>query len=77
MAETNGRNGWIMYLVGVLVTLVLIVGIPMIVSAIAENDKSSRERDITLERTLSFKLDTLIKENNAAHGEILKILYNK
>ena len=77
MGETNGRNAWIMYLVGVIVTLVLLVGIPMIVNAIAENDRSSRERDITLERTLSYKLDTLIKENNASHGEILKILYNK
>ena len=39
MAEINGKNKWIMYLVGVLVSLVFFVAIPTIAKCMIENDR--------------------------------------
>ena len=44
MAETNGRNGWIKWLVGVLWGLVVLILLTTVTNVIA-NDKASRERD--------------------------------
>ena len=44
----NGRNGWIRYLVCVIVCLVLFVALPTIASNMITNDKESRQRDLTL-----------------------------
>ena len=47
----NGRNGngrVIMWLAGILVTLVLFIGFPTLVKAVVKNDENSRARDLTL-----------------------------
>lgn len=39
------NNAWTKYLVGVLVTLILIITIPTLTKAVIDNDKASRARD--------------------------------
>lgn len=38
MAKENGRNGWIMWLAGVLVSLVVMIALPTMAKGIIDND---------------------------------------
>jgi len=39
MPNTNGRNKWVLWLAGVIVTLVLFISLPTMAQAIWENDR--------------------------------------
>ena len=45
---TNGRNKWIVYLVGVLITLIVMICLPTMAKAIWENDirNTAEHKDI-------------------------------
>lgn len=58
----NGRNTWIKYLVGTLVTLILFITLPTMAGYIINNDKDSRKRDTSLEEK-SRNRDDKIKED--------------
>ena len=58
MTEKNGKTFTIlMYILGILVTLVLVIGAPMLVSAVVSNDEKSRQRDTDIELRVCQKLD--------------------
>ena len=48
----NGSGKLVMYLVGVLVTLVLFIGFPTLVRYVIANDQASRQRDVDLTEAL-------------------------
>ncbi len=57
---TNGNGktfAILMYVIGILVTIVLLVGAPMLVSAVVTNDEKSRQRDTEVELRVCQKLD--------------------
>ena len=51
MPNSNGRNKWILWLVGVLVTLVLFITLPTMAGAIITNDRRNtiEHKDIRAE----------------------------
>ena len=55
----NSGNGWIKYLVGVIVTLVLFVAIPTMASHMITNDKESRARDAKIDEKYDKKVTAL------------------
>lgn len=74
MVKGNGRTKWIMYLVGVIVSLTLFIALPTIVGAIVTNDRLSRDRDDVLRKDMNegdAKLKDCISNNQ---GKIIEIL---
>ena len=72
------NNGWIKYLVGVLVTIVVIIAIPTMARSIWENDRMSRDRDSKLHEKIDTKCQeiqreqlVITKETNAKFEKIM------
>lgn len=63
MVQDNGKGKWIMYLVGVLVTLVVLIAMPTMASQIWTNDRNNTEqhKEITA---------TMIERDEAIHASI-------
>jgi len=60
MPNSNGRNKWILWLVGVLVTLVLFITLPTMANAIITNDKDSRSRDAEIQAKIAdFRVEQM------------------
>jgi len=56
----NGRSKWILWLVGVLVTLVLFITLPTMAGAIITNDKDSRSRDTEIQAKIAdFRVEQM------------------
>jgi len=55
----NGKGAWIMYLVGVLVTLILIIALPAMANAIINNDRLREEQDRQIRKELADTKDAI------------------
>ena len=54
MADTNGRNKWIMWLAGLLATLVLCIALPTMAAQIWQNDRNNvKERQAIREMMIN------------------------
>jgi len=53
MAEKNGRNKTILYLISIIVGIVIFTAMPTMASYIITNDKSSRQRDSDIKDCIS------------------------
>ena len=84
---TKDSSKWVQYLVGVIVSLILFVAIPSIVSAVVANDKDSRQRDTDICKEVSGIKEDIsrmstslsyieegIREQKDLNKEILKLL---
>ena len=53
MAEKNGRNKTILYLISIIVGIVIFTAMPTMASYIITNDKASRDRDSCIVEAIS------------------------
>ena len=59
MAEANGRNKWIMWLSGVLVTLIVMVAMPTMAKSIWENDIRNTKQHEKIMETMIMRDEKL------------------
>ena len=69
----NGKSRIILYLVGVLVTLVLFITIPTMAGYIVENDKESRKRDEKIREDVTEKIDEVLVEQTEMKCQLSRI----
>ena len=63
MAENNGRNSTIKWLIGILVTLIIFIALPTMASQIWTNDRLSRDRDTKLRDLHSSALNEMVNRD--------------
>ena len=59
MTTNNGNSKWVMYLVGVLVSLTLFVALPALAANIINNDRIREEQDREIRKEISEVKDVL------------------
>ena len=62
MANDNGRNKWIMYLVGLLVTIVVLIALPTMASQIWTNDRNNTTQHIEIKATMIERDEKLMEK---------------
>ena len=62
MANDNGRNKWIMYLVGLLVTIVVLIALPTMASQIWTNDRNNTHQHIEIKATMIERDEKLMEK---------------
>ena len=59
MTNNNGNSTWVMYLVGVLVSLTLFVALPALAANMINNDRIREEQDREIRKEISEVKDVL------------------
>ena len=62
MANENGRNNWIMWLAGVLVTLVVMIAMPTMASQIWNNDRRNTVQHEIITRTMVERDEAIMEK---------------
>ena len=62
MAYENGRNNWIMWLAGVLVTLVVMIAMPTMASQIWNNDRRNTVQHEIITRTMVERDEAIMEK---------------
>ena len=65
MADTNGRNRWIMWLVGLLSTVIIIIALPTMAKAIWDNDRTNNVQHTIIMETM-IERDEILNEKISA-----------
>ena len=73
MAETNGKNKWIMWLVGLLATLILVITLPTMASAIWTNDRRNTDQHEVIKKTMIERDEAIVEKVEAVKDIVTDI----